>query len=237
MEAGWLEHAKRVVACPTEHQFACINAGGAPPGATVDSNLRWPGMLGERYETARHRVLCIGQIHLETEWAELRENISTLQPLMNKWIAASVADASFLQEYREKYASYLPLWGPWIKAFGPTLCPFGLGPSDITYVNFARCWQASQSKRLYQTMRCCAGTFPVSEVYEIVKPDAVLVLSGDSVFQKYGRLMAGIPTDSWRNFPGRRSFAMRPADISAMRSWLATRLGYTSGVPKCPSGL
>lgn len=224
VEDAWLVYARRVIDCSSAHRAACIAAGGAPIATKIDADLRWPGMLGARYESAKYRILCIGQIHLETEWVEVRENIGSLQPLMRAWRNRTIGDADFLSEYRSRYARYLLQWGPWKKAFGPALRPLGIGAEDVAYVNFARCWQAADS-RVYEAMHSCSGPFPTSEVYEIVKPDAAIVLSGKSVFAAYKELMAGVPADRWRHFPGRRSFAMRPEDIEYMRSWLTARLG------------
>lgn len=233
MEEKWMLHAKRVIACSNVHQNACVEAGGAVNARNVNARLRWPGMLGERYERAKHHILCVGRIHIPTEWVKARENLGSLQPLMRKLLDHEVREDVFLLEYRSKYAQYLSQWGPWVDAFGPTLCHFGLGTEDVTYVNFARCWQVSGNKRLYETMRSCAKAFPIRDVYEIVKPDAVIVLSGDSVFKRYKDLMGGVPADRWRNFPGRPHGRIDPEDIGKMRDWLATRLGLAGAEGRC----
>jgi hypothetical protein len=143
---------------------------------------------------------------------------------MKQWLAGDVPDEVFIEAYADEYTKLLPLWGPWYKGLGPVLGPFGIGPRDVTYVNFAKCWQTSGT-RVYDAMDACAKAFPIRELYQIVRPDAVLVLSGESVFRAFPSLMQGTPRDQWEHFPGRRSFSFTQADISSMIDWLSTKLG------------
>lgn len=227
IHAEWLAYARTIIGCAGSHRAECERAGGASVSDGIDASLRWPGMLGPDYQRAQHKILCVGQIHLATEWSQKhRANPSSLQPLMRQWLSGEVSDETFYERYSALYAKLLGLWGPWVKAFRPTLEAFGIGPSDVVYTNFARCWQSSGS-RVYDAMDCCARTFPIKNLYDIVKPDAVIVLSGASVFRQYPSLMRGLPAAAWQHFPGRRSFAFTSGDIAAMRDWLGNRLGAT----------
>ena len=145
---------------------------------------------------------------------------------MKRWLAYEVSNEDFLERYSRQYAELLALWGPWYKGFGPVLSAFEITPSDVCYVNFARCWQTAGT-RVYDAMDQCACIFPVSRLYDAVQPDAVLVLSGASVFQAYPALMQGIPRTEWQHFPGRRSFKCNQGDIDLVTSWLGAKLGIS----------
>jgi hypothetical protein len=156
----WLRYARSVIACGDEHKADCVKLGGAGPGDIIDHDLRWPGMLGPNYANAKPKILCIGQIHLADEWTEKRFNLGCLQPLMHEWLQGLISDEKFRSEYNEKYAQLLPLWGPWVKGFGPVLRRFGIRSQDVVYANFARCWQRA-NLRVYDAIGlylCVANT-------------------------------------------------------------------------------
>lgn len=220
LQRAWSRYARQVVDCG-DHKAACVRAGGAVPLDDVDPDIRWPGMLGPGYESARYKVLCVGQIHLPTRW---KDGLGQLQPLMHEWLKSEVDDGHFIRSYNKKYSTLLPKWGTWKKGFGPVLRRFDIEPEDVVYTNFARCWQAS-GVRTYEVMNLCARTFPLKVLYDIVRPDAVLALSGASVFAAFPSLMRGIPGEEWHHFPGRRSFAFSDADIDSVATWLSKRLG------------
>ena len=180
-------------------------------------------MLGPNYEEADHKILCIGQIHLATEWVEARDTLGSLQPLMKRWLDGAESYEEFCDKYNDAYSTLLPQWGTWTKAFGPVLRRFGIGPRGVTHVNFARCWQTSGT-RVYDATGACAEEFPTREIYDLVEPDAVLVLSGASVFQAYPSLMRGLPNSEWAHFPGRRSFAFSAEDIAKTVERLSEKL-------------
>jgi hypothetical protein len=225
MKDRWLTYARSVISCSPEHKAKCESTGGACPMPGIDSNLRWPGMLGPAYAVANHKILCIGQIHLAGEWAvQGRDNLGSLQLVMHQLVNGSISPDDFFDQYNKAYAAMLPNWGPWNKGFGPVLRRFGVAADHITYVNFARCWQISGT-HVYDAMDACAKTFPIKSLYDIVEPDAVLAYSGRSVFKTYPSLMRGVPNREWKHFPGRRSFAFKPEDIADVSNWLAQRLG------------
>ena len=221
----WLAEARGVIACPQTHLQKCVDVGGA--GASqADATLRWPGMYGPGYDRATHKIMAIGQIHLASEWSESRTNLGALEFHMRAWLNGNMTAAAFFDRYNREYAELLPQWGPWKKAFGPALEPFDIQARDIVYVNFARCWAAAgeDGPSPYPAMNACARYFPIKKLYDIVKPDAVIVLSGASVFKKYPALMRGIPRGEWTHFTGRQSFAIRTADVALVRGWLQTKL-------------
>jgi hypothetical protein len=178
--------------------------------------------------SAPRRVLCIAQVHNPNGWDNPLSGLSTMEPLLHDWVAGSLGDADFLSAYRDVYAERMVTWGPWIKAFGRVLEDqrIGLTPRQVAYVNFAKCWLNTDKpkkpgeKRVtqYPLMRECEKYYCIAQVSSILQPDAIIVLSGQTVLPVCGISM---PHDiPWNSFSA-RNFQVSDADIDAMTAWLA----------------
>jgi hypothetical protein len=218
LEADWLEYARSIAACDPTHRAECVQRGG---GSAVgpDPELRWPGFIGSDYEANPFRVLCVAQIHNPNGWSASASGLAPMEPLLREWLDGWLRDEAFLAKYRDEYAQRLPTWGPWRKAFGPVLRDprIGLSPTEIAYVNIAKCW-LSPGANQYELMRSCERWKGIASLLAVVKPDAVVFLSGKTPLRYAG---VTVPEDvPWRFFSG-RSFILSAANIETMIAWLA----------------
>src|SRR5579884_2858988 len=135
LEARWLEDwARPIVAVSSQHRQDCERSGGATGEPRLDSNLRWPGYIGSRFESARLRILCIAQIH---HGPELHRTLGHVQESMRQWVDREIDDEIFFGTLQRAYQAAIIEWGPWKKTFAKLLSGRGIDETAISYTNFA----------------------------------------------------------------------------------------------------
>jgi hypothetical protein len=218
LDERWLSYARSIVACDAPHRAECRAMGGGV-AAGPDPDLRWPGVVGRDYEASRLRLLCMAQIHNPTGWSNSATGLAEMEPLLRRWLSGTLQPETFLSCYREEYANRLATWGPWLKAFGPVCndVRVSLAPTEIAYTNIAKCWLPPGTKQ-YGLMRSCERWNGVASLISIIKPHAVVVLSGRTPLRD-ARIV--FPSDvSWRNFSG-PYFNVPAEDIEDIVVWLS----------------
>jgi hypothetical protein len=208
-ESRWLGYARAVIRPRPAHLANCVASTGASGTPELDPTIRWPGYLGSRYGSSKSRVLCVAQVHHATE---LLRTLGRLQGALREWSEKPEPSAeqnrAVLHAIQVAYERAIVQWGPWAK-FSKILRPLGYGQRDVAYTNLAKCWQTlSDSPRpnCRKPMATCIEEYPLSELYDAIKPTHVLIMSSEGTLREIG-----FDLDA---FPAVYAFRGRPSDAT-----------------------
>jgi hypothetical protein len=173
-EAEWLAYARHTI---TSGERSCLCPA-------QDRLIRWPGYLGERYDTGR--VLLVGAIHNTARL--FTEQISALEPIARNWAQSPEAakrDAAYLHALRQAYRASIPQWQSWVvdgrtvrgtvwSRFQDIIDALGANWDQVAFTNLAKCHTPVQSIDGPRIVSC-ASSFPIASLVSILQPSAVFV--------------------------------------------------------------
>jgi hypothetical protein len=135
------------------------------------NDLRWPGYLGRRYGQLA-TVLCVGHVHA-TDWEQTAR--VPLEKSLRRWLSSGrsqSSDTAYLESVREVFEWWLPTWRRW-SHFRALVDKLQLDVQDIAWTNLAKC-RVSREANPDGVVRVCQSAFPIREVVEALRPEAVL---------------------------------------------------------------
>ncbi len=182
LESRWLrDWACPIVGVSDEHRQDCEDREGASGELRLNPKLRFPGYIGENFESSRIRILCVAQIDHATQ---LFGTLGHLQDAMASWSRGvdSTRDEEFFRLLQTSYQAAITGWGPWTKIFSHILRAKSIDEKSIAFTNFAKCSQKPRHPKMYTVMRCCERKFPIASLARLLRPDAILEITSDPGF-------------------------------------------------------